>query len=70
MILKDHCSDILVKYVAFCLCPNSVPEAKVKRFQLIALANQISKLKKAQYRFCPVVHSHEEPFDQALQDSQ
>lgn len=43
MLLRDHSSDILVKNVAFCPCLNSVSEAKVKRFQLIALANEISK---------------------------
>ena len=36
--------DILVKNVAgFCPCLKSLPEAKVKRFQLIALTKEISE---------------------------
>ena len=36
--------DILVKNVAaFCPCLKSLPEAKVKRFRLIALKKEVSK---------------------------
>ena len=28
---------------AFCPCPKSLPEAKVKRFRLIALTKEVSK---------------------------
>jgi hypothetical protein len=36
--------DILVKNVAvFCHCLKSLPEAKVKRFRLIALKMEVSK---------------------------
>ena len=41
---RDHSCDILVKKVAaFCPCPKSLPEAKVKSFELIQLAEEISK---------------------------
>jgi hypothetical protein len=43
-----HCfCDILLKNVAaFCPCLKTPPEAKVKRFILIALTKEISKKKK------------------------
>ena len=43
-MLSRVCSyDILVKKVAaFCPCPRSLPESKVKRFGLILLAEEIS----------------------------
>jgi hypothetical protein len=38
----DHSYDVLVKNVAaFCPCPKSLSEAKVKRFQLIALTKEV-----------------------------
>ena len=41
---KDWSCDILVKKVtAFCPCPKSLPEAKVKSFGLIPLTEEISK---------------------------
>ena len=44
MLPRDHSCDILVKKVAaFCPCPKSLPEAKVKSFGLILLAEEISK---------------------------
>ena len=43
MLPRDHACDILVKMAAFCPCPKSLPEAKVKRFRLISLAKEISK---------------------------
>jgi hypothetical protein len=44
MVPKGHFGDILMMNVAaFCPCPKSLPEAKVKRFRLIALAKEISK---------------------------
>ena len=44
MLPRDSSSDILVKNVAaFCPCPKSLPEAKVKRFRLIALTKKVSK---------------------------
>jgi hypothetical protein len=40
----DYFCDILVKNVAaFCPCLKSLPEAKMKRFRLNALAKEISK---------------------------
>ena len=40
---RDCSCDILVKNVAaFCHCPKCLPEAKVKRFRLIAL-KEVSK---------------------------
>ena len=40
----DLSYDVLVKNVAaFCPCPKSLPEAKVKRFRLIALTKEVSK---------------------------
>ena len=44
MLPRDISCDSLVKKVsAFCHCPKSLPEAKVKRFGLILLAEEISK---------------------------
>ena len=41
---RDYFCGILVKNVAaFCLCLKSLPEAKVKRFRLIALTKEVSK---------------------------
>jgi hypothetical protein len=41
---RDCFSDILVTNVAaFCPCLKSLPEAKVKRFRLIALTKEVSK---------------------------
>ena len=41
---RDCSCDILVKNVAaFCPCLKSLPEAKVKRFILIALTKEVSK---------------------------
>ena len=41
---RDCSCDILMKNVAaFCPCLKSLPENKVKRFRLIALAKEISK---------------------------
>ena len=44
MLLLHFSCDILVKKVAaFCHCPRSLSETKVKRFGLIPLAEEISK---------------------------
>jgi hypothetical protein len=43
-------------------CLKSLPEDKIKRFILIALTKEVSK--KAQYRLCSLVKSHEELFEQ------
>ena len=44
MLPRNYFCDILVKSVAaFCPCPKSVLEYKVKRFRLIALTKQVSK---------------------------
>lgn len=44
MLPRHHPCIILVKNVAdFCTYPKTQPKAKVKRFQLIALAEEISK---------------------------
>ena len=44
MLSRDHSCDIMVKeVVAFYPCPKSLPEAKVKSFGLISLAEEISK---------------------------
>ena len=44
MLPRNSSCDILVKKVAsFCPCPKSLPEAKVKSFGLIPLAEEISK---------------------------
>ena len=44
MLLTIHSCDILAKeVVAFCPCPKSLPEAKVKSFPLILLAEEFSK---------------------------
>ena len=51
---RDWFGDILVRnVVAFCPCLKSLPEAKVKSFGLIPLAEEISK----QYRLFHVVIS-------------
>ena len=64
---RDHSlCDILVKNVAtFSPCLKCLPEAKEKRFRLIALAKESLKKKKTQQRLCHVVHSCEEHIDQA-----
>lgn len=44
MLPRHHPCIILVKNVAdFCAYPKTQPKTKVKRFQLIALAEEISK---------------------------
>ncbi|MGE9574538.1 hypothetical protein ACQP3C_26175 [Escherichia coli] len=54
MLPRDCSCNILVKNVAaFCPCLNSLPEAKVKSFGLIPLAEETSK----QPRLSPVVIS-------------
>ena len=54
---KDCYCDILVKNVAaFCPCLKSLLEAKVKRFILIALTREVSKIRAD----CSLVESHEE----------
>ena len=41
---RDYFCDVLVKQVAaFCSCLKSLPEDKVKSFELIPLAEEISK---------------------------
>lgn len=41
---RDCFCDVLVKNMAaFCPCPKNLPEAKVKRFRITALAKEISK---------------------------
>ncbi|MGE9574350.1 hypothetical protein ACQP3C_25165, partial [Escherichia coli] len=41
---RDHSCDSFVKNVdAFCTCPKSLPEAKVKSFVLMELGKEISK---------------------------
>ena len=43
MLPRNHSYDILVKNMAaFCLCPKSLPEVKVKRFGLISLVGKRS----------------------------
>jgi hypothetical protein len=47
-------------------CLKSLPEAKVKRLGLIALITLTKEVsKKAQQRFCSLVKSHKEKFEQA-----
>jgi hypothetical protein len=42
--ILECCLKIVVKnVVAFCPCPRSLPEAKVKRFRLTALTNEVLK---------------------------
>ena len=42
LLPRDHSCDSLVKNVAaFCPCLKSLPEAKVKRFILIALTKEV-----------------------------
>ena len=43
MLPRDHSSDSYKNMGAFCHCPKSLTEAKVKRFGLILLAEEISK---------------------------
>jgi hypothetical protein len=44
MLHEHHSYDVLMKDVtAFCPCLKSLPEAKVKRFQLIVLTKEISE---------------------------
>ena len=44
MLPRDRSCDILMKNVAaFCPCPKSLPEAKVKSFTLIPPTEEISK---------------------------
>ena len=44
MLPRNHSCDILVKELAaFCSCPKTLPDAKVKSFGLILLAEEISK---------------------------
>ena len=53
--LRDSSWAILVKDLnAFCLCLKSLPEAKVRKFRLLVLANKISKQPSID-RLCPVV---------------
>ena len=41
---RDCSRDVLVKNVAaFCPCPKNLPEAKVKKYRLIALTKKVSK---------------------------
>ena len=43
-------SDVLVKNVAaFCPCLKSLPEAKVKRFRLIALTKEVSEMSRIDF---------------------
>jgi hypothetical protein len=59
---RDCSCDVLVKNVAvFCPCLKRLPEAKLKRFQLVALM----KFQQTQKRLCSLVYSHEKHFDQA-----
>jgi len=62
---RDCFCCILGKNVAaFCHCPKSVPEVKVKRFRLIALKKEVSKQPG---NFCCVitkVHAYEEHFNE------
>jgi hypothetical protein len=55
-------TDFVKNIVAFCPYLNSLPEAKVKRFILIALTKEVSK--ESQQRLCSLVKSHEEHFEQ------
>lgn len=44
VITLDHFYDILAKNMtAFCPCPKNLPEAKLKSFVLMALAENISR---------------------------
>ena len=52
MLPRDCSCDILVKNVAaFCSCLKTLPEAKVKRFELILLAEEISEQPSIEYSF-------------------
>jgi hypothetical protein len=54
---------MLVKNVAaFCPCLKSLPEAKVKRLRVIALAKEVSVFPNTHCRLCFLVKSHEEHF--------
>jgi hypothetical protein len=60
---RDCSCNILVKNVAaFCPCLKSLPEAKVKRFRLIALTKEI---KSTRFRLCSEVYSYKDCFYQA-----
>ena len=49
----DLSYDVLGKKVApFCFCPKSLPEAKVKRFRLIALTKEVSKQPAINFIVC------------------
>jgi hypothetical protein len=53
--LRDSSCAILAKdLTAFYLCLKSLPEARVKKFRLLVLANKISKQPSID-RLCPVV---------------
>ena len=53
--IGDHSCDILATNVAaFCLCPKNLPEAKLKSFGLLSLAEEISRHKD---RLCHMVTS-------------
>jgi len=61
MLPGDHSYDDLVKNVAaFCPFLKNLPEAKVKRFVLIALTKEVSEKPN---RLHPLVYFHEECFD-------
>jgi len=47
---------------AFCPCPKSLPEAKLKRFILMALTKEVSK--KSSRDLILWLKSHEEHFEQ------
>ena len=60
MLPRNHSWDVLVKNVAaFCPCPKSLPEAKVKSFGLIPLAEEISKQGSANC-VIPSINSNED----------
>jgi hypothetical protein len=62
---RDICGILVKNFTALCHCLKCLPEAKVKRFILIALRKEVSKKKKKKQRLCSLIKSHEEHFAQA-----
>ena len=61
MLPREHSSDILVKKVAaFCPCLKSLPEAKMKSFGLIPLAEEISKQPSLDCYVVTSVHAYKD----------
>ena len=56
------CVILLKSVAAFCPCLKSLPHANVKRFTLIALTKEVSKMPSR--AFFSLIQSHEECFEQ------